>query len=39
MLLAGKLKELGVDVILSYPGHVNETYKNSTEYLIAHLKK
>jgi acetyl esterase/lipase len=39
MLLAEKLKKLGVDVILSYPGHVNEKYKNSTEYLIAHLKK
>ena len=39
MLLADKLKKLGVDVVLSYPGHVNEKYKNSTEYLIAHLKK
>jgi acetyl esterase/lipase len=39
MLLAEKLKTLGVDVVLSYPGHVNEKYKNSTEYLIAHLKK
>jgi acetyl esterase/lipase len=38
-LLTEKLKKLGVDVILSYPGHVNEKYKNSTEYLIAHLKK
>jgi acetyl esterase/lipase len=39
MLLAEKLKKLGVDVVLSYPGHVNEKYKNSTEYLIAHLEK
>jgi hypothetical protein len=39
MLLAEKLKKLGVDVVLSYPGHVNDKYKNSTEYLIAHLKK
>ncbi len=34
-----KLKELGVDVVLVYPGRLNEKYKNSTEYLIDHLLK
>src|SRR5262245_49319074 len=29
-----KLKSLGVDVILVYPGRPNEKYKNSNEYLI-----
>ncbi|HEV3145082.1 MAG TPA: alpha/beta hydrolase [Gemmataceae bacterium] len=34
-----KLKSLGVDVILVYPGHPNAKYKNSTEYLIDYLRK
>ncbi len=37
--LQEKLKSLGVDVILVYPGHPNSMYKNSTEYLIGHLLK
>jgi acetyl esterase/lipase len=39
MLLAEKLKKLGVEVVLSYPGHVNEKYQKSTDFLIAHLQK
>jgi len=34
-----KLKSLGVDVILVYPGHPNAKYKNTTEYLIDYLTK
>jgi acetyl esterase/lipase len=34
-----KLKSLGVDVILVYPGRPNAKYKNSTEYLIDYLTK
>ena len=37
--LAEKLKAAGVDVVLSYPGHPDPRYKNSTEYLIDHLRK
>ena len=37
--LEEKLKALGVDVVLVYPGRPNETYKNSTEYLIERLLK
>ena len=39
LFLAEKLKERGVDVVLSYPGHVDAKYKNSAEYLIGHLTK
>ena len=39
MLLEEKLKKLGVDVVLVYPGHPSAKYKNSTEYLIGHLSK
>jgi acetyl esterase/lipase len=35
--LAEKLKATGVDVILVYPGHPHEKYKNSADYLIDHL--
>jgi acetyl esterase/lipase len=37
--LEERLKEVGVDVILVYPGRPSERYKNSTEYLIDRLKK
>ncbi len=37
--LEEKLKSLGVDVILVYPGRPNEKYKNSTDYLIDRLLK
>jgi acetyl esterase/lipase len=37
--LEEKLKSLGVDVVLVYPGHPNEKYKSSTDYLIDHLLK
>jgi acetyl esterase/lipase len=39
MLLAERMKAQGMDVILSYPGHTNDKYKNSAEYLIDHLTK
>jgi hypothetical protein len=35
--LEEKLKGLGVDVVLVYPGRPNEKYKNSTDYLIDRL--
>jgi acetyl esterase/lipase len=35
--LAEKLKSVGVDVVLVYPGHPHPKYKNSTDYLIDHL--
>jgi acetyl esterase/lipase len=38
MKLEEKLKSTGVDVILVYPGRLNDKYKNSAEYLIDHLK-
>jgi acetyl esterase/lipase len=37
--LTEKLKSLGVDVVLVYPGHPNAMYKNSTDYLIQRLRK
>ena len=37
--LEGKLKALGVDVILVYPGRPSAMYKNSTDYLIDRLRK
>lgn len=39
MKLEEKLKEVGVDVILVYPGRPNEKYPSSTIYLIDHLLK
>ena len=36
--LEEKLHSTGVDVVLVYPGRLNEKYKNSAEYLIDHLK-
>ena len=39
MKLAEKLKEVGVDVVLSYTGHPNSQYANATAYLIDRLKK
>jgi acetyl esterase/lipase len=35
--LAEKLKSMGMDVVLVYPGHPHPKYKNSTDYLIDHL--
>ena len=37
--LAEKLKEVGVDVVLVYPGHPHPKYKSSADYLIDHLLK
>jgi acetyl esterase/lipase len=37
--LEEKLKSLGVDVVLVYPGHSHAIYKNSTDYLIDRLRK
>jgi acetyl esterase/lipase len=37
MLLMEKLKEVGVEGILVYPGQTNEKYKSSTDYLIDRL--
>jgi hypothetical protein len=37
--LAEKLKEVGVEVILVYPGKTDEKYKNSAAFLIDRLKK
>ena len=37
--LAERLKEVGVDVVLIAPGHPNEKYRNSTDYLIDRLLK
>ena len=37
--LEEKLKDLGVDVILVYPGRPSAMYKNSTDYLIERLRK
>lgn len=36
--LAEKLEGLGVEVILAYPGHPDETYGSPTKFLIAKLK-
>jgi acetyl esterase/lipase len=37
--LEEKLKALGVDVVLVYPGRPNDKYKSSTDYLIDRLLK
>ena len=37
--LEEKLKALGVDVVLVYPGRPHEKYKSSTDYLIDRLLK
>lgn len=37
--LEEKLKAIGVDVILVFPGRPSEKYKNSRDYLIEHLLK
>src|SRR6516164_1007953 len=37
--LAEKLKSVGVDVVLVYPGRTNPHYKSSAEYLIDRLRK
>ncbi len=37
--LEEKLKALGVDVVLVYPGHPHAPYRNSADYLIDRLKK
>src|SRR5262245_15707575 len=37
--LAEKLKSVGVDVVLVYPGNPHPMYKNSTDYLIDRLRK
>jgi acetyl esterase/lipase len=37
--LEEKLKMIGVDVVLVYPGRLNDKYKNSTDYLIDRLLK
>jgi acetyl esterase/lipase len=37
--LLEKLKEIGVDAVLVYPGHPNEKYKNAGDFLIDHLLK
>jgi acetyl esterase/lipase len=39
MKLAEKLKELGVDVVLSYNGNPHPQYANANAYLIDRLKK
>lgn len=36
--LAERLKELGVEVVLAYPGHPDETYGSTTKFLIEKLK-
>lgn len=37
--LAEKLKSVGVEVILTYPGRMHEDYKNSAAFLIDRLRK
>jgi acetyl esterase/lipase len=37
--LLEKLKSVGVDAVLVYPGHPHPKYRNSTDYLIDHLLK
>lgn len=39
MMLAERLKKLGVEVVLSYTGHPNERYPTAAAFLIDHLKK
>jgi acetyl esterase/lipase len=36
--LAEKLKTVGVEVVLSYPGHTDERYQSVSDFLIAKLK-
>jgi len=36
--LAEKLRTVGVEVVVSYPGHVHESYGSITKFLIAKLK-
>jgi len=38
LALEQKLKEDGVEVHLSYPGHKDTTYGSMTDFLIAQLK-
>jgi acetyl esterase/lipase len=38
MILMEKLKEVGVEAILVYPGHEHEKYKTSADFLIDRLK-
>jgi predicted nuclease with RNAse H fold len=37
--LAEKLKDVGIEVILVYPGNTHPQYANSAAYLIDRLKK
>lgn len=37
--LEKKLKEVGVEYVLVYPGHTSDKYKTSADFLIAHLTK
>ncbi len=37
--LAERLKDAGVEVVVVYPGHPDEHYKSSAQFLIEHLKK
>jgi acetyl esterase/lipase len=37
--LAEKLRAVGVEVVLVYPGHSNPQYKNSVQFLIDRLKR
>src|SRR5438552_18067552 len=39
MMLAEKLKMIGVDVVLSYTGHPDPQYPTAASYLIDRLKK
>jgi hypothetical protein len=36
--LEEKLKSVGVDCVLNYPGHIDSRYKNAAQFLIEHLK-
>jgi acetyl esterase/lipase len=37
--LEEKLKSVGAEVVLVYPGHPHPMYKSSTDYLIDHLRR
>jgi hypothetical protein len=37
--LAEKCKEIGVEVVFTYPDQPHEKYKNTTDFLIERLKK
>ncbi len=39
MMLAERLKEAGVDTVLSYPGNRHPKYTNAAVYLVDHLSK